>query len=443
MTTTGKPGQETMPRLLFVWLCPLAIAQSFEPPSSGLLPANEVTRRPAVSADFDGDGDIDVFAERLFYIGQLHRNDGEGRFVPELAPALLILSSYYSVSYAAGDIDADGDVDVVVGTQGQGGQCGANNLILRNDGMGAFTVQPLTSALDQTQHVLLVDIDGDADLDVVCSNWGSSLWCSIQSVSVLRNNGSGVFANVTTTALPGGLMQQWRSVALDVQGDGFVDLVFEGSALSVWVGYGTGIYSPAPGLLPWSLTNLRCADLDGDGDRDLFGIENGAVRFLRNDGAGVFTPYGGPAAPAGAYLVEAGDVDGDGDLDVVVGFGSYPAPPATRQWRHDAGFVFTDVTATHLPSAAGSPASVLFLDCDNDGDLDAFLNQHGLLLNDGTGRLLRLEPWPIGATRHGQAVDLDGDSHLDVVGFAPAGQYATLAWWRNDGAGQLPFAGTI
>jgi hypothetical protein len=125
---------------------------------------------------------------------------------------------------------------------------------------------------------------------------------------------------------------------------------------------------------PGTLTNAW-ADVDGDGDSDLFVGFNGAPnRLYRNDG-GVFTDVAAQAGLADERSTRTsawGDFDGDGDPDLFLGF----APgeePVSKLYRNDGGR-FTDVAAEMgLQLSAGATRQASWIDFDADGDLDLFL----------------------------------------------------------------------
>jgi hypothetical protein len=175
----------------------------------------------AAWSDYDGDGDLDVFLPVQSTAGtsRLYRNDGDWRFTDVTDAAGLTTDPlpYSPASSAAQwvDYDADGDLDLFVGTTG------TVDLLYRNDGAGGFR---RTSAgrvgLDATyvSDALWEDLDNDADLDLVIAVWGGAS-------EIYRNDGEG------------------RLHPVD-RGDFGAELHFASSVSS--------------------------SDIDGDGDRDLF-----------------------------------------------------------------------------------------------------------------------------------------------------------------------------
>ena len=72
-----------------------------------------------------------------------------------------------SASVSLGDIDKDGDLDIILA---KGRHWPLHDLILRNDGKGNFTTETLSESPDRTYSAALADLDGDGDLDIVVSN---------------------------------------------------------------------------------------------------------------------------------------------------------------------------------------------------------------------------------------------------------------------------------
>ncbi len=319
---------------------------------------------------------------------------------------------------ALGDVDGDGDVDAVFGNPGQ-------SRLYRNDGFGRFTdvtATHLPQAWVNTQDLALGDVDGDGDLDLVLGNAWMGYYSSAQT-SLYLNDGSGSFTDATATNVPVD-SDPTTSVALgDVDGDGDLDLV-------IGNGNGTG----------WGTHQNR---------------------LYLNGGNGVFTDATAthlPAQPDATNDVVLGDIDADGDLDLVVanGFfyqGSYYWPvihfgEQNRLLRNDGTGVFTDVTSSHLPVDNDWTRAVALGDVDGDGDLDlAFGNndsifqsaQNRLLDNDGTGHFTDVTAarFPVATDKTHALVfaDVDGDLDLDL--------FAANEFWgaqgnrlfANDGAG--------
>src|SRR5690606_30672672 len=120
--------------------------------------------------------------------------------------------------------------------------------------------------------------------------------------------------------------------------------------------------------------SLALDDVDGDGDPDLvlgtFWQQN---RLYLNDGAGGFTDATVPRLPVdrvSARSLALGDLEGDGDLDLVVGHGYRPDGQQVSLHLNDGAGWFTDATAAGMPAARDVGLAVALGDVDGDGDLD-------------------------------------------------------------------------
>ena len=166
------------------------------------------------------------------------------------------------------------------------------------------------------------------------------------------------------------------------------------------------------------------ADIDGDGDADLFVGFNGAPnRLYRNDG-GVFVEIGASAGVADARGTRAaafGDYDADGDPDLLVGFAP-GAGSVLRLYRNDGG-KFVDVTATAgLSVDSGAVRQAVWVDYDADDDLDlfvAFRDRPNALYRNTNGHFVDVAA-EVGLADPRRSVgavwaDLDGDGDLDVI----------------------------
>jgi len=172
-----------------------------------------------------------------------------------------------------------------------------------------------------------------------------------------------------------------------------------------------------------SLVNAL-ADIDGDGDADLFVGFNGTPnRLYRNDG-GVFVEIGAAAGVADARSTRAaafGDWDADGDPDLLVGFAP-GAGPVLRLYRNDGGRFVDATAAAGLAVDSGAVRQPVWVDYDADDDLDlfvAFRDRPNALYRNTNGRLVDIaaEVGLADARRSVGAVwaDLDADGDLDVV----------------------------
>ena len=240
---------------------------NFFEPASSPEPAGGVPVS-VVAGDFDADTDQDLAVANLLEpVGTVTilRNNGNAKFVePGTSPEPVRGNS--AVSVASGDFDNDGDLDLGVANQQSG-----NVSILRNNGVGNF-IEPATSpegAQSFPQGIAAVDIDGDDDDDLAVVNQGTS------NLTVLRSTTLGDFTEPASSPVPLGMRPVAPPAAADFDDDGDQDLAVsnhDSDDVTVLRNSGSGGYAEV-GTSPEAAGDgahpIVAKDLDGDGDRDI------------------------------------------------------------------------------------------------------------------------------------------------------------------------------
>ena len=347
-------------------------------------------------ADYDGDGDPDLFVGFNGTANRLYRNDG-GRFV-EAGAAAGIADARPTRAAAWIDIDGDTDADLIVGfTPAAGGVL----KVYRNTG-GRFTDATLQTSLHAdsgaVRQISGIDIDADGDVDVFVAfrDRPNSLFL----------NRAGVFVDVATDI---GLADARRTVGavwFDADADGDLDLYtgnMDGDANGLFLNE-SGRFRDAAGEagVDWggraageaaNGTVRPCAaDVDNDGRLDLFMANYGPNGLFLNRGARFENASAarGVAVDSRYDSCAFGDYDNDGRIDVyvngtVTGGVSYP-----DHLLRNAGETFEETTPPEL-AAIDSDHGVQWADFDGDGDLDLALaaagvrSPHPLLRNTTAG----------------------------------------------------------
>jgi hypothetical protein len=372
----------------------------------------------------------------------------------------LIADNYaYAYGIAAADLDRDGDLDLT------SADYQPHNMLylFENDSHGNFQRHLIQkNDPDRLERHMIGDMDRDGDLDVVIVKnlRGHLLW--------FENSGKPTEGklwqrHVITTDLPGAY-----DVALaDFNRDGHLDVAASSWSLGNQFAWFENDGTPSDG--PWKkhliekdapeTRTMRTADFDGDGDTDLLGtirraravvwyenrLHAGAVTWQKHfiDDKSLCPAHGNPA-----------DMDGDGDLDVVMALGFYfrpdsDDPHASRSrednqiaWYENDGTPTVGLWKKHLIQTRFDDAfEATAGDLDGDGDIDvvatswrnpgrvAWFENHGNASGKWTQHTLK-DNWR--SANQVIIADLNGDGKLDIAACAELGS-CEFRWWRNEG----------
>ncbi len=426
-------------------------------------------------ADVDGDLDLDfiIVGDDAEYVAhtKLYKNDGHGIFTEDVN----VSSVFEPVSFSNvcfGDADNDLDADVIL--------CGYNNSNIKvtrlylNDGSGNYTLDT-NNTFDNVGGgaVFFSDLDNDNDNDIYLSGVTNALGISY---SEIYENNKGTFNKVV--ACPFDLKTDGTAIAADIDGDGDLDIIANGSGdrytRSRFVSqFRTTVVFLNEGNMDFrrvqssSIDNFsNCAfdyaDIDADSDLDIViagqAFNGICAKVYTNDGDGNYAEKANFDINGHSFngSVNLADIDGDNDNDLLITGTDSDSEDlySTVLYTNNGNGEFQSVNNTPFVGVVNSTST--FFDMDNDNDLDLLITGKSesrasdvrLYRNNGTGEFAEETETTIEGVSGGSVAyaDIDGDNDIDLViggssceridEYNTSCQY-TINIYTNDGLGNF------
>ncbi|RKY21176.1 MAG: hypothetical protein DRQ55_05215 [Planctomycetota bacterium] len=334
-------------------------------------PTREEGRTEFELGDVNGDGNLDIVSvgdhgspnvNSAQHGITLYLGDGQGSW------AARQFGTFGYGGCALGDLDLDGDLDLAWGIHHDWTSSGLGSSLMGaalSDGTGTSWTNWSAGLASNGESwgmfaTALADFDGDGDLDLASLSFGGG-----NGLQVYRNNLDGSWTPAWSAT--GGSVG-YTIEACDVNADGYLDIIASRGGSNVYLGDGAFGFSLAQTGLPTSLRGLHHGDMDNDGDLDLVLCEGSVgVRCFRfEQGSSSWSAASSGLPTTGSYeLSQLGDLNGDGLLDIVAFDG-----PTGRTFLGDGAGNWSADASWSMPSPGSTSALRVDGDVDHDGRED-------------------------------------------------------------------------